>query len=1497
MKTIYYFKHLTAVIVFLLMSMNVFSQFQTRMGVPIYNPATQEYSVSVTAVNYPANVGHISLVMNYDAVSLSPSSITLNSGLVSIPGYFTDPNNLTDPKAVPGEIRLSYTQATAIALNTAAPLFTVTFKPLISGEVAPLSWSILQGENEFASVAPSSSVIPCGFTATSITLLPLPTIVGSLEVGGVPATLSGATVTETYTTEASTSHRPITNYVWNFSRSTGSGSPAGTVDAITGGGGPNDNFITITWTLPKGQQYVSVNYTTAVGSAPSPTVYWKNYYPFAGNIDATTVPQFVDPLPHFAAGLRVDATAGGDLWVRSQVVHQKALSTGTPVIDAASQTPTTIGNSAFPNAGLGAYQGYEVAKDAAFTTATIPGMWPAQTIVAKQNVALNVHYSNEIPVATNYSAFNILADQTLMMNGFPLNGDALTEPYAGPIPMVVHLHGGEVPSNSDGGPTAWFMPKGYAGPNALGPGFAFEASQLCNYPNAQEGTTLWYHPHDQGLTRINVFTGLAGYYFLRGTNEDAMKLPGFTGDGLVKEQTPTGLTPTFNGATPYLPEIELAVQDRMFNVNGELYWPVTPTNPESHPFWTPEFFGDVMTVNGKSWPYLSVAPRKYAFRLLDGSNARFLHLWIEDAISTNPGLKMEIVSSEGGFLDAPTVLDPAAGDTLLIAPAERPIIILDFTGMAGHEFILRNNAPYPYPTGTPIMLNDQFLGRIMKFVVNGTLVGADLSQVLPPVKKMVQLTDFKGAIAPLANPTVTRALILNEITGAGGPLMVAINNSHFDAQTPTIGAPVSFGGPTEIPTEGTTEVWKIINTTIDAHPMHIHLTQWQIVNRQKFDAAGYMAAYATAWLPKGLPNFPAGATYPGGGGSPYPYDFNNGEGTVGGNPAIGPFLDPNGITLPKPQENGWKDAIIALPGEVSTYICRLAPTEVAIDAPADQKVYSFDPSNGPGYVWHCHIIDHEDMDMMRPMPLYFSPSRILHITVQPAPVQSACEGETVTFSVTATSLNPPLTYQWQISTDAGATWNNVIVGGVSVYSNSLTSTLSISPVNVSLTNTQYRCLVSNEVSKGTPTISTAGILKVSTCSISGTLKYNNAASSLLAAMTVTATDPNVGNKSAVVDLTGKYTIAGVTSGLHTVTVATTDSKYYVGGVNSTDAGEVNYWSVNQSGSPIQLVKFLAGDVTNDKLVQAPDALAIQRHFVFNESFTRTPWSFADATSLVSNNTDPNRLNPITVTVNATTNVLNPVLDILGMVTGDFNGSLDPLASVKSAQANLQLTYGETQKIGANREIELPIRAASSMNVGAVSLILNIPSDLVEVKDIYMKGSNDKLSYNVQGNELKISWYSNTPVNLQAAGDLIVLKLKTTSAFTEGKTMKIRLVSNPLNELANGSFKVITDAVLTTDNLMAINEKAGLVALSAYPNPFSDNSNLNYTLPNDANVTIQIYNLLGVVVKTLVNEHKSAGTYSVKLDASKLSQGTYTAILRINDNNKMVERTVKLVVNK
>ena len=172
-----------------------------------------------------------------------------------------------------------------------------------------------------------------------------------------------------------------------------------------------------------------------------------------------------------------------------------------------------------------------------------------------------------------------------------------------PVPIVTHLHGGEVPSASDGFPDAWWTSTGIHGAdyNTLNAG-GYQCGDL-RYPNAQQPTTLWYHDHALGITRINVMSGLAGFYLLRDT---------VTRLGRI---LPSGEF-----------EVPLAIQDRTFNPNGSFYFPTVGLNPTIHPYWMPEFFGDTIMVNGLVWPNMNVDKGTYRLRLLDGSNARFYNL-------------------------------------------------------------------------------------------------------------------------------------------------------------------------------------------------------------------------------------------------------------------------------------------------------------------------------------------------------------------------------------------------------------------------------------------------------------------------------------------------------------------------------------------------------------------------------------------------------------------------------------------------------------------------------------------------------------------------------------------------------------------------------------------------------------------------------------------------------------------------------------------------------
>lgn len=686
-------------------------------------------------------------------------------------------------------------------------------------------------------------------------------------------------------------------------------------------------------------------------------------YPGSGQValEPESIPKYVDFLPHFA-GLRVNAKDGGTLIVEAVKTQQVAVSTGTRLDNG------TVGFD--PGAGVGNYFVYRISKDGGKNW-TLP-LWPSFTIEAQRGVPLHLHVKNKLNGYT-YRDVNIAADQTIMIEGVPLAGNPLTDPYTGPVPISLHLHGGEVPSVSDGGPHAWFTPD-Y---ELKGKGWEMGVSEILHYPNTQEAATLWYHEHSQlGLTRINVYAGMAGFYFLRDGKETSLKLPGWPGDDYVQEVTPAGKTDDALHQEPYLPEIEIVIQDRNFDTKGQLYYDVSDVpNPDIHPYWNPESFGEIITVNGKTWPYLSVAPRKYRFHFLNGSNARFYRMWLQDDNSGAKGPAFIQIATDGGLLQSPITMDPATGAKLIMGPGERCGIIIDFSNVKpGTKLTLRNDADTPFPEGEPVEAGTT--DQIMQFIVNGKMVnnkngkkpGEDKSRIPESLRKvpMVQLTDFAGKIK--VQPDLTRQLTLNEVLTDGGPLKVLINNSHY-AEMPGMDL---FGEVTEKPVEGNTEIWQLINMTMDAHPMHMHLVQFQLVSRQDFDMEAYMEEYMLSF--SGAHGGMEGM-YMGAEGPPFAYDQENCDGALGGNPGVSKYLKGSPIA-PEPNERGWKDVIIAYPDQVTTYIVRFAPTDRPLFAEKSSLLYDFDPSAGPGYVWHCHIVEHEDNDMMRPMEVQPNPVRL-----------------------------------------------------------------------------------------------------------------------------------------------------------------------------------------------------------------------------------------------------------------------------------------------------------------------------------------------------------------------------------------------------------------------------------------------------------------------------------------------------------------------------------------
>jgi spore coat protein A len=495
-------------------------------------------------------------------------------------------------------------------------------------------------------------------------------------------------------------------------------------------------------------------------------------------------------------------------------------------------------------------------------------------------------------------------------------------PYRGPVPIVTHLHGGHSTQESDGYPEAWYLPAasgipgGYARRGSLYQRFRTIAqrslgqawtpgSAVFQYDNDQRAATMWYHDHTLGMTRANVYAGPAGFYLLRGGPQDQV-------EGVLP-----GPAPSLGDAarTEYF-EIPIAIQDRTFRADGALFYPdhraffegldrsqlQIPFMPDEAcdgmsdvaPLWNPEFFGDAIVVNGATWPSLRVQQRRYRLRFLNGCNSRFLILRMDNR------LPFWQIGNDGGLLSEPVELTE-----LLLGPAERADVIVDFAQVpAGQEILLENLAPdEPFGGGVPGVdfepADPETTGRVMRFEV----VPATAPDPSTPPSQLRLPT-----VAPLGPATGTRRVSLNEEMSAsvrvstdtaGNTILDCTRGEAFgpvEADLGTVGPdgtgiPLGWDEPiTEAPRLGAIEVWEIHNFTADAHPIHIHEVTFEVVDRAPTD-----------------------------GGAPRP---------------------------PESWEAGRKDTVIAYPGEVTR-------VKALFDRPGL-------------FVWHCHILEHEDNEMMRP---------------------------------------------------------------------------------------------------------------------------------------------------------------------------------------------------------------------------------------------------------------------------------------------------------------------------------------------------------------------------------------------------------------------------------------------------------------------------------------------------------------------------------------------------
>jgi len=717
------------------------------------------------------------------------------------------------------------------------------------------------------------------------------------------------------------------------------------------------------------------------------------------------VPQFVEDLPHFATrvigGSPTQLRVSGDnLTVTMEEFQQKALPAS---VYAALPAPYNTGTYVW---------GYKIADGSSVSGP----FWPGFTVLASRGTPKIMQYVNNLPTSGSEVQKRVTIDQTLHwadplglgmppmqpmlqcpIGALPPTGPDNTNkwcfPYSGPPPAVVHLHGGEVPSDYDGGPDQWFTPNGLRGKGYRSKSVTSGNSAIYEYINEQEPATLWFHDHTLGATRVNVYGGLAAFYFLQDPTVERTDLPGGSGDTATVLDYSTLVSGT---PVPMKAEIEIAIQDRMFDTNGQLFFPDIGLNPE-HPFWIPEFFGDTMIVNGKSWPVMKVEPRRYRFRFLDGCNARFLHMYLWNFVTATLGPAFWQIGTEQGLMDAPVMInpfDPVTPSYLVLAPGERADIIIDFSGFAGQTLTLANNAKAPYPKGAPA--DPKTTGKIMQFIVQPSLSdpAGDTSYNpalggSPRLTTMNKLVNFTaGTLAAGVTVQKRRILTLNEVMGMGGPLEVLVNNTKWSGKRmladgshvsiPDSTVDVLGNALTELPKVGDMEIWEIVNLTADAHPIHLHLVQFQLLNRQPFNVSQYNKAYA-ALFPGGydpvmMMTVPAGVFIPAFG-PPKPYNSwplpAGVPPVIGGNPDPTKFLQQT-ARPPDPSERGWKDTVKAFPGEVTRIAVRFTKqngSPYGFDSTGTTQI-AYDKYNnlapGPGYVWHCHIVDHEDNEMMRP---------------------------------------------------------------------------------------------------------------------------------------------------------------------------------------------------------------------------------------------------------------------------------------------------------------------------------------------------------------------------------------------------------------------------------------------------------------------------------------------------------------------------------------------------
>lgn len=421
--------------------------------------------------------------------------------------------------------------------------------------------------------------------------------------------------------------------------------------------------------------------------------------------------------------------------------------------------------------------------------------------------------------------------------------------------------------------------------------------------------------------------------------------------------------------------------------------------------------------------------------------------------------------------------------------------------------------------------------------------------------------------------------------------------------------------------------------------------------------------------------------------------------------------------------------------------------------------------------------------------------------------------------------------------------------------------------------------------------------------LSGNIRYHNPSGPIplteMNGTTVTLKQTGFTDMTTTADANGDYHFADICLGTWEVNLSTTKA---AGGVNATDAAMVNFWGTGSNAYNIQKVNFYAGDVNASNRFESVDPLRIQTYFLTLGNPTwenRGLWTFWLRDDLISVN--PESPSPGVLYPNITVASGDAALtrDFWALSTGDFNGSWTPAA--KSASKTLNLNYGETTTVDVGSLFELPLVAEMDMEVGAISLILNIPSDKLHVNSITL--ANDPtapVAFELYGNELRIGWYSLTPLNLAKGDRLLTMHFTLKQALGEDELIYISLAADPLNELANGNYSVIPDAELMVNTIKS--SAVGLpdmpaapqLSIAIHPNPFLHTTRLYYSIPVGGDVIIDVYNLLGVKIKTLVSANLAAGDYVTVIDAGTWRPGVYTATIRLQSGELMLNSTIKVI---